>query len=131
VVRTETAVALIVAVFVFLCFPGEVEASDDHAMLQAAACCPRFRPVEMCSAEVALGHIVLPVVSYPPVSIIVPMFHARRHHTDAAVRLETFQKWRRQTFGRKLLPHLQALEGTRVQALAQYLVPCGCHSPSM
>jgi hypothetical protein len=30
-----------------------------------------------------------------------------------------------------VLPHLQASEGTRVQALAQYLVPRRCHSPGI
>lgn len=82
------------------CFPGEVEASNDHAMLKAAACCPWFSPCEMCSAEVTLGRIVLPVVSFPPVSIIVPMFRVR-HHTGAAVQLRTLEKGRRQTVGRK------------------------------
>ena len=84
---------------IFLCFPGEVEASNDHSMLQVAACCPWFSPCEMCSAEVALGCIVFPVVSFPPVSIIVPLFHVRRH-TGASVQLGTFQKGRRRTVGR-------------------------------
>jgi hypothetical protein len=134
VVPTETAAGLIMIIFAFfLCFPGEVEASNDHAMacFKLLLLVSDSFHIEMCSAEVALGHFVLPLISFPPVSIVVPMFHVRRRHTGAAVQLGTFQIGRRQTVGRNVLPHLQASEGTRVQALAQYLVPSRCHSPSM
>lgn len=91
------------SICIFFCFPGEVEASNDHAMacLKLLLLVPDSFHIEMCSAEVALSHTVLPLVSFPPVSIIVPMSHVRRHHTGAAVQLGTSQKRRRQTVGRK------------------------------
>jgi len=92
------------SICIVLCFPGVVEASNDHAVacFKLLLVVPDSVHIKMCSAEVALGHIVLPVVSFPPVSIIVPMFPVRRRrHTGAAVQLGTFQKRRRQTAGRK------------------------------
>jgi len=61
------------SICIFLCFPGVVEASNDHAVacFKLLLVVPDSVRIKMCSAEVALGHIVLPVVSFPPLSIIV------------------------------------------------------------
>jgi hypothetical protein len=132
VVPTERAVVLIIVVFAFfLCFPGEVEASNDHAMLQAAACCPWFSPCEMCSEkwhwdalyfQLFLFHLSASLYQCSMFVVIIQALLSNWEPSKKGVV--------RPSDG-NVLPHPQASEGTRVQALVQYLVPCRCHSPGM
>ena len=133
VVPTETAVVLIIIVFAFFLCVSQVK-----LRLQMAMPCLKLLLVVRGSVHV---RCVVQKWHWDALYFQLFLFHLSASLYQCSMLVVIIQallsNWEpskkgvvRQSDG-NVLPYLQASEGTRVQALAQNLVRCRCHSPGM